>query len=136
MAVALTSALGPDVDAGPSAAVVHGDLLAFGQRVLCRFSRWRHVEQAWRAGIPWRAARPLSADILDHLLARCAAGRHGGAGGVAGKARTWRAISAGMAGPVLDRVRARADQAAALCAAALSANRDPHRRRAGARGAV
>ena len=78
----------------------------------------------------------LSAAVLDHLLAGRAARRNGGAGGVAGAARTGRAISAGVADPVLDRVRARADQAAALRAAALSGDRDPHGRRAGATRAV
>ena len=78
----------------------------------------------------------LSAAVLGDVLAGRAAGGHGGAGGVAGAARARRAISAGLADPVLDRVRTGADQAAALRAAALSGDRDPHRRRAGAPRAV
>ena len=89
-----------------------------------------------RAGIPWRAARRLSAAVLGDVLAGRAAGGHGGAGGVAGAARARRAVPAGVAGAVLDRVRTGADQAAALRAAALSGDRDPDRRRAGAAGAV
>ena len=136
LALAAAPGLGPDVDAGAGAAVVRRDLLARGRRVLHQFARRRHAEQARRAGIPWRAARPLSAAVLGHVLARRAAGGHGGAGGVAGAARARRAISAGLADPVLDRVRTGADQAAALRAAALSGDRHPDRRRAGAPGAV
>ncbi|MEH2527795.1 UPF0716 family protein affecting phage T7 exclusion [Bradyrhizobium sp. AZCC 2176] len=50
--------------------------------------------------------------------------------------RARRAISAGVAGAVMDRVRTGADQAAALRAAALSGDCDPHHRRAGAPRAV
>ena len=57
-------------------------------------------------------------------------------GGLAGAARARRAVSAGVADSVLDRVRTGADQTAALRAAALSGDRDPDRRRAGAAGAV
>ena len=89
-----------------------------------------------RAGIPRRAARALSAAVLGDVLAGRAAGGHGGAGGVAGAARARRAVSAGLADPVLDRVRTGADQAAALRAAALSGDRDPDGRRAGAPRAV
>ena len=88
------------------------------------------------AGIPWRAARPLSAAVLGDVLAGRGAGGDGGAGGMARAARARRAISAGVADPVLDRVRAGADQAAALRAAALSGDCDPHRGRAGAPRAV
>src|SRR5262249_35848483 len=42
-----------------------------------------------------------------------------------------RAISAGLVGSLLDRVRTRTDQVAALCVAALSRDRHPHGRRAG-----
>ena len=136
LAVAAAPGLGPDVDAGAGAALVHRDLLARGRRLLCRFRRRRHAEQDRRAGIPWRAARRLPGAVLDHVLARRAAGGDGGACGVAGAARARRAIPAGLADPVLDRVRGGADQAAALCAAAVSRDRDPHRRRAGAARAV
>ena len=78
----------------------------------------------------------LSAAVLGDVLAGRAARGHGGAGGLAGAARARRAVPAGVAGPVLDRVRTGADQAAALRAAALSGDRDPDRRRAGAAGAV
>ena len=46
-----------------------------------------------RAGIPWRAARHLSAAVLGDVLARRRAGRIGGAGDMAGAARAGRAIS-------------------------------------------
>ena len=88
------------------------------------------------AGIPWRAARRLSAAVLGDVLAGRAARGHGDARDLAGAARARRAVSAGVAGPVLDRVRTGADKAAALRAAALSGDRDPDRRRAGAAGAV
>ena len=136
VAVAAAPGLGPDVDAGAGAAMVRRDLLARGRGVLLQFARRRHAEQARRAGIPWRAARPLSAAVLDHVLAGRGAGGDGGAGGMARAARARRAISAGVADPVLDRVRTGADQAAALRAAALSGDCDPHRRRAGAPRAV
>ena len=87
-------------------------------------------------GVAWCAARALSAAVLDHLLARRATGRHGSARDLAGAARARRAISFGLAGAVLDRVRTGADQAAALRASALSGDCDPHRRCAGAAGAV
>src|SRR5580704_18863462 len=120
MALAAASGMGPDVDAGAGAALVRRDLLARGGCVFHGFDRRRHAEQARRPGIPWRAARPLSAAVLGDVLARRAARRHGGAGGVAGAARARRAVSAGVAGAVLDRVRAGAGKTAALCAAALS----------------
>src|SRR5215471_10287780 len=50
--------------------------------------------------------------------------------------RARRAISVGLAGAVLDRIRTGADQAAALRAAALSGDRDPDSRCAGAPRAV
>src|SRR6185369_7778123 len=132
MAVAAAPGLGPDVDAGAGAAVVRRDLLARRRGVLLRFARRRHAEQARRAGIPWRAARPLSAAVLDHVLAGRGAGGNGSARGMACAARARCAISAGVAGAVLDRIRTGADQAAALRAAALSGDCDPHRGRAGA----
>ena len=45
------------------------------------------------AGIPRRAARRLSAAVLDDVLAGRAARGHGGAGGLAGAARARRAVS-------------------------------------------
>ena len=116
----------------------------------------------WFVAIFWRAgdaffANSLGGDMLSKLGAQeshgappglylllfwitfwpgARAGGDGGAGGVAGAARARRAVPAGVADPVLDRVRTRADQAAALRAAALSGDRDPHRRRAGAPRAV
>ena len=135
LAVAAPSGLGPDVDAGAGAAMVHRDLLARRRYLLRQFARRRHAGKTRRAGIAWRAARILSAAVLDHVLAGRAARGHGGAGGVAGAARARRAISAGLAGAVLDRVRTGADQAAALRAAALSGGGDPRRGGAGAAGA-
>ena len=136
VAVEAAPALGPDVDAGAGAALVRRDLLARGRCLLRRFRRRRHAEQDRRPGIPWRAARTVSGAVLDHVLAGRAARGDGGAGGVAGAARARRAVPAGLADPVLDRVRGGADQAAALRAAAVSGDRDPHRRRAGAARAV
>src|SRR4029079_12012869 len=130
--MAAAPGLGPDVDAGAGAAVVRRDLLARGRGVLLQFTGRRHVEQARRAGIAWRAAWPLSAAVLDHVLAWRRAGGGGGVGGVARAARARRAVSPGVAGPVMDRVRTRADQAAALRAAALSGDCDPPRGRLGA----
>ena len=49
--------------------------LARGRCLLRQFARRRHAEQARRAGIPWRAARALSAAVLGHVLAGRAAGR-------------------------------------------------------------
>ncbi len=57
------------------------------------------------------------------------AGGLGGACGLGGAARARRAIPAGLAGAVLDRIRTGGDQAAALCAAALSGDRHSDRRR-------
>ena len=136
LAVEAAPALGPDVDAGAGAALVRRDLLARGRCLLRRFRRRRHAEQVGRPGIPWRAARTVSGAVLDHVLARRAARGDGGAGGLARAARARRAVPAGLAGPVLDRVRGGADQAAALRAAAVSGDRDPHRGRAGAARAV
>ena len=107
-----------------------------GDAFFAEFDRRRHAEQAGSAGIPRRAARSLSAAVLGDVLAGRAAGRNGGAGGLAGAARAGRAVSAGVAGAVLDRVRTGADQTAALRAAALSGDRHPDDRRAGAPRAV
>src|SRR3954454_18745451 len=112
MAVAGGARLGPGGDPGTGAAMVRRDLLARGRGVLLQFARRRHAEQARRAGIPRRTAWPLSAAVLDHVLARRRARGNGGACGMARAARAWRAISAGVAGAVLDRVRGGADQAA------------------------
>ena len=67
--------------------------------------------------------------VLGDVLSRRDAGRPCGAGGLARRAGARREIPAGLARAVLDRVRARGDQAAALRAAALSGDRDPDRRR-------
>src|SRR5882757_6323347 len=136
LAVAAAAGLGADVASGAGAAVVRPDLLARRRNLLHRFRRWRHAGEVRRTGIPRRAARSLSAAVLGDVLAGRAAGRHGGAGGVAGAARAWRAISAGLADPVLDRVRTGFDKAAALRAAAVSRDRDPDGRRAGTPRAV
>ena len=82
-----------------------------------------------RPGIARRAARLLLCAVLGDLLAGGDACGAGGAGGVGGAARAGDEIPAGLAGAGLDRVRARRDQAAALCAAALSGDRHPDRRR-------
>src|SRR5471032_1665110 len=136
MALAAAPGLGTDVAIGSGAAVVRRDLLARRRYIFRGFDRRRHAEQARRAGIPRRAARGLSAAVLGDVLAGSAARRNGGARGVAGEAGARRAIFAGVADSFLDRVRTGADQTAALCAAALSGDRYPHRRRAGAPRAV
>src|SRR6266404_2245465 len=136
MAVAPASGMGPDVDACSGAAVVRRDLLESRRYIFRRLDRRRHAEQAGGAGIARGAAWALSAIVLGDVLAGSAAGGNGGAGGVAGEARARRAVPAGLAGPVLDRVRAGADQAAALCAAALSGDRHVDGRGAGTPRAV
>ena len=136
MALAAAPGVGPDVDAGAGAALVRRDLLARRRSFFADSIGGDMLSKLSGAGIPWRAARRLSAAVLGDVLAGRAAGGHGGAGGVAGAARARRAVPAGLAGAVLDRVRTGADQAAALRAAALSGDRDPDRRRAGAPGAV
>ena len=108
-----------------------------GDAFFAEFDRRRHAEQAVGAGIPRRAARRF---ILLLFWVTFWPG----------------APLAGMAAPAVWRARrepgaqfllawlipswivfeAGADQAAALCAAALSGDRDPDRRRAGAPRAV
>ena len=107
-----------------------------GDAFFAELDRRRHAEQARRPGIPRRAAGRLSAAVLGDVLAGRAAGGHGGARGVAGAPRTGRPVPAGLAGAVVDRFRGGADQAAALCAAALSGDRHPDHRRAGTPRAV
>src|SRR5712671_1987541 len=136
MAVASASAMGPDVDACSGAAVVPRDFLAGRRYILRRLGRRRHAEQAGRAGVARGAAGALFAAVLGDVLAGSAAGGNGGAGSVAGATGARRAVPAGLAGPVLDRVRAGADQAAALCAAALSGDRHVDGRGAGTPRAV
>src|SRR5947209_15910815 len=126
--LAPASGVGPDLDAGSGAALVRRDLLARRRHVFRGFARRRHVEQAGGAGIPWCTARSLSAAILGDVLAGGAARRNGRPCGLAGKARARRPISARLAGPILDRIRTGTDQAAALRAAAVSSDRDPHGR--------
>src|SRR5207253_6450917 len=87
-------------------------------------------------GVAWRAARRLPAAVLGDVRAGGGARRPRRIRGVARAARARRAVPAGLADPVLDRVRAGADQAAALRAAALSGDRDPRGRRNGAARAV
>jgi hypothetical protein len=109
----------------------------------------------WFVAIFWRAgeaffSNSLGGDMLSKLGAQESHGAPPGlylllfwvtfwpGAALAGMAApaVWRAISAGVAGPVLDRVRTGADQAAALRAAALSGDCDSYRRRAGAPRAV
>src|SRR5215212_10845855 len=114
MALAPSPGLGTDLDAGSCAALVCRNLLARRRDVFYRFDRRRHVEQARGARIPWCAAGILSPAVLGDVLAGSAARRHGGSCGVAGEAGARRAVSAGLAAPVLDRFRIGADEAAAL----------------------
>ena len=102
--------------------------LRAGETFFVGFTRRRHAEQDRRAGIARRAAGDLSAAVLGDVLAGRADGGFGRAGGVAGAARARRAVPARLADAVMDHVRAGADQAAALRAAAISCDRDPHRR--------
>ena len=111
------------------AAVVRGDRRQVGHGVLHRRGRPRHAgESDERAGGARRAARLLPAAVLCDLLAGRGAGRACRAARLAGAARAGRAVSAGLARAVMDRVRSRDDQAAALRAAALSGDRDLDRR--------
>src|SRR5581483_12257787 len=126
MALVATPGLGADLDTRARPAVVCRDLLARGRYFLCRFNWWRHVEQTGGTGIARRATRALSAPVLGNVLARRAAGGDGRTRRLAGAARARRAIPAGMAGTVLDRVRARADQAAALRAPVISGDCHSH----------
>src|SRR5579872_1085742 len=130
VALVAASGLGPDLDSGAGPAVVRRDLLARRRNLLCRFNRRRHVEQIGGTGIARRAAWSLSAAFLGDVLARRAVGGDGGTRRLASTARAGGTIPARLAGTVLDRVRDRADQTAALCTAALSRNRHPHGRRA------
>src|SRR6185437_12338325 len=100
------------------------------------FGRRRHAEQAGGAGIPWGAAWRLSVTVLADILAWCATRGHGGAGGLADAARIRRAVPAGVAGAVLDRIRTGIDQTATLRPAALPCDRHPDRRRAGTAGII
>ena len=78
-----------------------------------------------RTGSPWRAAGILFGAVLGDVLAGMCAGGPRRADGVESAARAGRAIPAGLADPVLARVRSGDDQAAALCSAALSGHRHP-----------
>src|SRR6266478_5688823 len=112
----------------------------------------------WFVAIFWRAGETFFTDSIggDMLSKLAAQESHGAPPGLylilfwvtfwpgaalAGMAmpaiwRARRAVPVGVAGPVLDRVRTGADQATALRAAALSADRDPDHRRAGTPRAV
>ncbi|OYW34775.1 MAG: hypothetical protein B7Z45_07295 [Azorhizobium sp. 12-66-6] len=93
-------------------------------------------------GLAWCAlicllgpAGHLSPRHVGHLLARDRAGGHGGAVCLARPQGPRGALSAGLGRPGLDRVRDHRDQAAALCAAALSRPCHPRRSGHGARRA-
>ena len=70
----------------------------------------------------------LSSSVLRHVLAGLDLLRACRARDLARLEAARDAVSARLARSVMDRVRARRDQAAALCAAALSGDRDPDRR--------
>src|ERR1700687_3416452 len=110
----------------------------------------------WFIAIFWRAGDAFFADSIGgDMLSKLAAQESHGAppglylllfwvtfwpgaalAGVAGEAGARRAVPAGVAGAFLDRVRTGADQTAALRAAALSGDRHPDGRGAGAPRAV
>src|SRR4029077_14097355 len=136
LALAAASCLGRELAFCSGAALVCRHLLARRRSILCRFHWRRHAEQAVGTGISRRSARSLSPACLGDVLAGRTDGADGGACGVAREAGAGSAISAGLARTLLDRLRAGADQTAALRAAALPRDRDPHRRRARAEGAV
>src|SRR6267378_3150730 len=92
--------------------------------ILDRSAAW-----LWRLRPVWGLMWTL---VLVDVLAGSGARRDGRARGVAGEAGARRAIPAGVAGSVLDRVRTGADQTAALRAAALSGDRHPDGWRVGA----
>ena len=79
-------------------------------------------------GIPRVAARLLFPAVLGDILARGHARGVGCAGGLGGSTRAGHQVLARLAASVLDRIRARGDQAPPLRAAALSRGRDPDRR--------
>src|SRR3569623_1799864 len=120
MAEAPASGAGRDLDADPDPAVVHRDLYEIGRQLFRSFGRRRHAEQGRSSpGIPWRTARPLFLTVLGDVLAGLDACGRRRTCGLARTARARRAVPAGVAGAVLDRVRTRYHQAAALRVAAV-----------------
>src|SRR5215203_916969 len=98
-----------------------GDLEPRRRDLRCRVGRPRSVaEIVQRPGRSWRAARFLFRAVLAHLLAGGAARRAERACRVGGAMGATDKLSARLARPVLDRLRARGDEVAALRAAALS----------------
>src|SRR5690606_32446964 len=125
VALAAAVGLGTDVGACPHHAVVCRDLPPRRRHVFHGLNRRRHAEQARGSGITWSAARHLLPAVLDYVLARRGARGAGGARSLARAAGAGGAVSARVADSVMDRVRIRVDEAAALCAAALSRDSDP-----------
>ena len=126
MAVAAAAALGPDVDAGPGAALVRADRLARGRRLFRQLDRRRMLGKLAAAGIARRAAGNLSAAVLGDVLAGLAACRARRAGDLAGAARPGAQFCwPGWCRP--GSCSSGSHQAAALCAAALSGDRHPDR---------
>src|SRR5690349_12539370 len=131
MVLAAAADLGCDVDPGTRTAMVRRHRASLWRRVLYLVSRGRPFQQGGLAtGIARRAARLLPRHLLADVLAGSRARGPCGSAGVVRATPAHDSISAGLAGPVVDRVRARDHQAAALCAAALSGDCDPHRWRA------
>ena len=117
------------------AAVVRGDHPAVRRRILPGVGRTGPAEQAVPGpGIPRRPAWILFSAVLGDVLAGGDAGRRVGAVRVRVAAGAGRQIPARMDRADLDPVRAHRDQAAALCAAAVSRDRNPDRRSSSARG--
>ena len=111
------------------AAMVRRHRVQIRQRVFFRIRRPGHAQQGReRAGIARRVAGILSSSVLRHVLAGVDLLRAGRARDLSRLETARDAVSARLARSVMDRVRTRRDQAAALCAAALSRDRDPDRR--------
>src|SRR6185437_16439945 len=136
MAKAFAACLGTDVDAGPRHAVVRCDFSPRRRHIFRGLDWRRHAEQARSSGITWSTTRNLLPAVLDYVLAWRAAGGIGGSRGLARASGTGGALSARLADAILDRIRTGVDQVAALCAAAVSGDRDPVGLGAGAPRAV
>ncbi len=106
--------------------LVYRDLCPCRQRVPGWRVGPRYVGQdRQRAGNSRRATGTLFFAVLRDVLPRLDSCQSCGAGGVGCASRTRSKIPPGVARALVDRVRTGRDQAAALCAAALSCHHDP-----------
>ena len=126
LAAGVEAASRPDPVPAGGGALVRADHGRHQGRLPRGFAGRGHDEQGGgRAGGPWGAARLLSRRLLPHRLAHGALDPAGGALRLARAARARRGLSASLARACLAALRGGADQAAPLCAAAVSGARDP-----------